>query len=94
MDIKKVLVSDPTDVIATDLLKAKGVSVDINTGLNESQLVQVIPEYDALIVRSGTTVTKKIIEAGRKLKVIGRAGVGVDNIDVDAATKQGILVIK
>jgi D-3-phosphoglycerate dehydrogenase len=94
MDIKKVLVADPTDAIATELLKTKGVTVDIKTGLNESQLVEIIPDYDGLIVRSGTTVTKKIIEAGTKLKVIGRAGVGVDNIDVEVATKQGILVIK
>jgi len=93
MQINKVLVADPTDAVAVDLLKANGVVVDVNTGLNEGQLVQVIPEYDALIVRSGTQVTKKIIEAGSKLKVIGRAGVGVDNIDVEAATKQGILVI-
>ena len=114
MNIEKVLVSDPTDQVAIDLLTAKGVKVDVNTGLNEGQLIQIIPvcsvtyapilvcncnlsseqEYDALIVRSGTTVTAKIIEAGKKLKVIGRAGVGVDNIDVPVATKQGVLVIK
>jgi len=93
LKIEKVLVSDPLDAIAINLLKTKEVSVDINTGLNESQLIQIIPEYDALIVRSGTQVTANIIKAGKKLKVIGRAGVGVDNIDVPAATKQGIVVV-
>src|SRR5690606_12806545 len=62
-------------------------------GLSEDELVGIIGEYDTLLVRSQTTVTEKILEAGKKLKVVGRAGVGVDNIDLEAATKRGIIVI-
>src|SRR5690606_14977734 len=63
------------------------------TGLAPEELIEIIGEYDGLIVRSATRVTADVIEAGRRLKVVGRAGVGVDNIDVDAATRRGILVI-
>jgi len=66
--------------------------VDVKTGLKEDELCGILGDYDALLVRSGTEVTAKVIQAGRKLRFIGRAGVGVDNIDVDAATRQGIIV--
>ena len=67
--------------------------VDIKTGLTPEELTSIIGDYDALLVRSQTKVSAKIIGAGKKLKVIGRAGVGVDNIDVDEATRRGILVV-
>jgi D-3-phosphoglycerate dehydrogenase len=67
--------------------------VDVRTGLSEDELVDVIGEYDALVVRSGTKVVARVIEAAKRLQVIGRAGVGVDNIDVNAATERGILVV-
>src|SRR5690606_29465806 len=67
--------------------------VDIKTGLSPEELLQVIEEYDGLIVRSQTQVTREVIERGHNLKVIGRAGVGVDNIDLEAATENGIIVV-
>lgn len=87
----KVLVSDPLSNEGLEILK-EHFTVDVITGLSEDELSKIIKDYDALVIRSGTTVTQKIIEAADKLKVIGRAGVGVDNVDVDAATKKGIIV--
>lgn len=90
----KVLVSDPiSDLGLQQLTEASDVEVVKNTGLSEDELVAVIGQYDALLVRSQTKVTRRIMEAGMKLKVIGRAGVGVDNIDLEAATSLGIVVI-
>ncbi len=88
----KVLVSDPIDQVGIDIL-SQVAQVDVKTGLSAQELVEIISEYDALMLRSGTKVTKEIIEAGSKLQIIGRAGVGVDNIDVPAATRQGIIVV-
>lgn len=90
--MSKVLVSDPIDQIGIDIL-SQVAQVDVKTGLSPDQLVQIIPDYDALMIRSGTRVTQEIIEAGTQLKIIGRAGVGVDNVDVPAATRRGILVV-
>lgn len=87
----KVLVSDPLAKEGVAILK-EFAEVDEITDLSEDELVKIIGKYDALIVRSGTQVTAKIIDAADKMKYIGRAGVGVDNIDVDAATKKGIIV--
>lgn len=90
----KVLVSDPiSDLGIEQLVNAEDVIVDKKTGLSEDELVQIIGEYDALLVRSQTKVTEKIMIAATKLKVIGRAGVGVDNINLEAATSRGIIVI-
>jgi D-3-phosphoglycerate dehydrogenase len=88
----KVLVSDPIDQAGIDIL-SQVAQVDVKTGLPQEELVKIIPEYDALMLRSGTKVTQQIIEAGTQLKIIGRAGVGVDNIDVPAATRHGIVVV-
>ena len=88
----KVLVSDPIDQAGLDIL-SQVAQVDIKTGLSNEELVQIIPEYDALMIRSGTRVTPEIIEAGNQLKIIGRAGVGVDNVDVPSATRKGIVVV-
>ncbi|MBD1900204.1 phosphoglycerate dehydrogenase [Coleofasciculus sp. FACHB-64] len=90
--MSKVLVSDPIDQVGIDIL-SQVAQVDIKTGLSPEELVRIMPEYDALMIRSGTHVTKEIIEAGTQLKIIGRAGVGVDNVDVPAATRQGIVVV-
>jgi D-3-phosphoglycerate dehydrogenase len=90
---KRVLVADPIHEQGRALLAATpGLAVDVVTGLDEPALCQRIGDYDALIVRSKTRVTASVIKAGKKLKVIGRAGIGVDNIDVAAATEQGIVV--
>ena len=88
----KVLVSDSIDQAGIEIL-SQVAQVDVKTGLPPEELVKIIPEYDALMLRSGTKVTQEIIEAGTKLKIIGRAGVGVDNIDVPAATRHGIVVV-
>jgi len=88
----KVLVSDPIDQVGIDIL-SQVATVDIKIGLPPAELVQIIGEYDALMIRSGTQVTKDVIEAGTQLKIIGRAGVGVDNVDVEAATRKGIVVV-
>jgi len=88
----KVLVSDKLAQEGVDILK-RVAEVDIKTGLPEDELCKIIGDYDALVIRSGTQVTAKVIEAARNLKIIGRAGVGVDNVDVPAATEKGIIVV-
>jgi D-3-phosphoglycerate dehydrogenase / 2-oxoglutarate reductase len=88
----KVLVSDPIDQTGIDIL-SQVAQVDVRTGLTPEQLQQIIGDYDALMIRSGTQVTAAIIEAATRLKIIGRAGVGVDNVDVEAATQRGVLVV-
>src|SRR3989339_611491 len=75
------------------MFKNAGIEADMKTGLSEDEIVKIIPQYDALIVRSETKVTPKIIEAGKNLKIIGRAGVGVDNVDLPTATKNGVIVV-
>ncbi|SFI56548.1 D-3-phosphoglycerate dehydrogenase [Paenibacillus sp. UNC496MF] len=90
----KVLVSDPiSDLGIQKLVDAEDVTVDKKPGLSEDELVAIIGDYDALLVRSQTRVTARIMDAGKSLKVVGRAGVGVDNIDLEAATQRGIIVI-
>ena len=70
-----------------------GIEVTFKTGLSEDEIVAMIADYSAIVVRSQTKVTPRIIDAAPKLKAIGRAGVGVDNVDIDAATKRGIIVM-
>lgn len=90
----KVLISDKLEKEGVDVLKTeKEISVDLKPGISVKDLLHVIKEYDALIVRSGTKVTKEVLEAGTRLKVIGRAGVGLDNVDVEAASKRGVIVM-
>ncbi|SCW27677.1 D-3-phosphoglycerate dehydrogenase [Paenibacillus tianmuensis] len=90
----KVLVMDGISDMGIQLLyDAPDVEVEKKNGLSEDELVAIIADYDALLVRSATKVTERIMGAGSKLKVVGRAGVGVDNIDLEAATKRGIVVI-
>ncbi|MBE9116156.1 phosphoglycerate dehydrogenase [Lusitaniella coriacea LEGE 07157] len=90
--MSKVLVSDPIDSAGIDIL-SQVAQVSVQTKLPPEELVKIIPEYDALMVRSGTRVTQEVIDAGTHLKIIGRAGVGVDNIDIPAATRRGIVVV-
>ncbi|HOK40877.1 MAG TPA: hydroxyacid dehydrogenase [bacterium] len=89
----KILVSDSMSQKGIQILKNAGFTVDVKTGLPENEIVKIISDYDAQIVRSATKVTKNIIDAATKLKVIGRAGEGVDNIDVSAAKSKGIIVM-
>lgn len=90
----KILVSDSiSEYGLKKLLDADDVKVDIITNLDQKGLIEIIDDYDGLMVRSNTKVTKEVIDAANNLKVIGRAGVGVDNIDVKAASEKGIVVI-
>lgn len=90
----KVLVTDKINEIAKNiLLEGENIEVDMLSTKSENELCEIIGEYDALMIRSETKVTKKILESAKKLKIIGRAGVGVDNIDVDAATQIGVIVV-
>ncbi|CAG9858819.1 unnamed protein product [Phyllotreta striolata] len=93
MDIKKVFVADAVDSACVELLKKFSIQVTCKYKLPKDQLKAEIATYDALIVRSDTKVTADVIEAGKNLKVIGRAGAGVDNIDINAATAKNILVL-
>lgn len=90
---KKVLVSDPLSEQGIAVLRQAGLEVDVNTGLPEEELVKIIHQYHGLVVRSQTKVTAKIIAAAKNLKVVGRAGVGVDNVDLEAATEHGVIVL-
>ena len=93
-DTFKVLVADPiSDTGIAELQADPQLDVDVKLGRSEDEILTDIADYDALIVRSQTTVTPKIIEAADKLRAIGRAGVGVDNIDQPAATSRGIVVM-
>jgi len=90
--VPKILVADPLAEDGLERLRQAG-EVTVVSKLGEAELIGQIPDFDALVVRSETRVTARVIEAGRKLRVVGRAGVGVDNIDVAAATRKGILVV-
>ncbi|MGB0907025.1 MAG: phosphoglycerate dehydrogenase [Maricaulaceae bacterium] len=89
----KVLIADKMSVAATEVFKSRGVDVDVITGLSKDELIKIIPEYDGLAVRSSTRPDAEIITAATNLKVIGRAGIGVDNIDIKAATDRGVVVM-
>ncbi|KAI9915675.1 hypothetical protein PsorP6_008543 [Peronosclerospora sorghi] len=90
----RVLCSDPIASICPDLLRAAGHDVTCSSvGLSHAELVDQVPGYDVLIVRSGSKVDREVLEAADKLQLIGRAGTGVDNIDMVNATKQGVLVM-
>ena len=92
--MKKVLVSDNISEKGIEVFqKTEGIEVDVKVGLQPEGLKAAIKDYDGLVVRSATKVTRDIIEAADKLKVIGRAGTGTDNIDKEAATKRGIVVM-
>ena len=90
----RVLVSDSlSDSGLKPLRSAPDIRVDVRTNLSHAELLEVIGDYDALLVRSSTTVSADVIQAGKRLRVVARAGVGVDNIDVDAATQAGVIVV-
>lgn len=89
----KVLVSDNISPKGVDILEKAGLKVDVKTGMTPEELKKVIGKYDGLVIRSATKVTKEIVEAAKKLKVVGRAGSGLDNVDKVAATKHGVVVM-
>jgi D-3-phosphoglycerate dehydrogenase / 2-oxoglutarate reductase len=93
MTAPRVLIADQLSPAAVDIFKQRGVAADVKVGLAKEELEKIIADYDGLAVRSATKATEKIIAAATNLKVIGRAGIGVDNIDVKAATAKGIIVM-
>src|SRR6266403_1041471 len=94
MDSPKVLISDPISERGVDeLSRDRALEVTVKTGLSERELVALIPSFSAIVVRSQTKITAAILNAGVKLRVVGRAGVGVDNVDVETATRRGIVVL-
>lgn len=93
MTAPKVLISDKLDPLAVEIFEKKGCKVDFKTGLTPEELKKIIGQYDGLAVRSETKVTAEIIEAAKNMKVIGRAGIGVDNVDIPKCTEKGIVVM-
>lgn len=90
----RILVCDPISEKGIEVFKQDPeIEVDVKLNLSEAEICEIIFDYHAVVVRSQTKITKKILEAGRQLKVVGRAGVGIDNIDVEAATLRGIVVV-
>ena len=89
----KVLISDAMSNVAQKIFEKNNISFDVKTGLSEEKSIKIIPEYDGMVVRAATKVTKKIIEAAKSMKAIGRAGAGVDNIDVTVAKERNMIVM-
>jgi D-3-phosphoglycerate dehydrogenase / 2-oxoglutarate reductase len=89
----KILISDKMSNKVEDVLKSKSIDYDIKTGLEPNELKSIIDDYDGILIRSATKLTSDILENCSNLKVIGRAGVGVDNVDIEVATKNKILVM-
>jgi D-3-phosphoglycerate dehydrogenase / 2-oxoglutarate reductase len=93
MTAPRVLIADQLSPAAVAIFKERGVATDVKVGLAKEELEKIVNDYDGLAVRSATKVTEKVIAAAGNLKVVGRAGIGVDNIDVKAATAKGIIVM-
>jgi D-3-phosphoglycerate dehydrogenase len=91
--MKKVLIADKADKLCETVLRDKGLEPVVKTGMTPVELKSCISEYDAIIVRSATTLTRELIEAATNLKAVARAGSGVDNIDVPACSEKGVLVM-
>ena len=89
----KVLISDKMDPKAAQIFRERGVEVDEKPGLSKDELIAIIGGYDGLAIRSATKVTKDVLAAATNLKVVGRAGIGVDNVDIPAASAQGVVVM-
>jgi D-3-phosphoglycerate dehydrogenase / 2-oxoglutarate reductase len=89
----RVLISDKLSPAAVAIFQERGVEVDVKPGLDKDELASIIGDYDGLAIRSATKVTAKLLESAKKLKVVGRAGIGVDNVDIPAATQRGVIVM-
>jgi D-3-phosphoglycerate dehydrogenase len=89
----RVLISDQLSPAAVEIFRQRGVEADVKTGLSKDELLKIIGDYDGLAIRSATKADKDVLAAAKKLKVIGRAGIGVDNVDIPAATARGIVVM-
>ena len=91
--MSKVLISDSLSPRAVEIFKELGIDADVMTGMKPDELIACIGEYDGLAIRSATKVTADVLDAAKNLKVIGRAGIGVDNVDIDGASERGIVVM-
>src|ERR1700693_2612329 len=89
----KVLISDKLSPAAVDIFRRRGVDVDLKPGLSAPELRAIIAPYDGLAVRSATKVTRELLDVATNLKVVGRAGIGVDNVDIRSATARGVVVM-
>ena len=89
----KVLISDKLSPKAEKIFTERGIEVDVITGLERDELIKIIAKYDGLAIRSSTKVTQKVLDAASNLKVVGRAGIGVDNVDIPYATSKGVAVM-
>ncbi len=89
----RVLIADKLSPTAVQIFKDRGVETDVKTGLERDELIKIIGDYDGIAIRSATKVTSKVLEAAKKLKVVGRAGIGVDNVEIPAATAKGVIVM-
>ena len=89
----KVLIADKLSPAAVAIFKERGVEADVKTGLSKDELLKIVDQYDGIAIRSATKITADVIRAAKKLKVVGRAGIGVDNVDIPAATAAGVIVM-
>ena len=89
----KVLISDKLSPSAAKIFRERGVDTDVKPGLSPDELLNIIGDYDGLAIRSATKVTEEVLNAATNLRVVGRAGIGVDNVDIWAATKRGVIVM-
>ncbi len=89
----KVLIADKLSPAAVAIFKERGVEADVKTGLTKEELLKIVDQYDGIAIRSATKLTADVIKAAKNLKVVGRAGIGVDNVDIPAATGAGVIVM-
>ena len=89
----KILIADKLSPAAVAIFKDRGVEADVKTGLTKEELLKIVDQYDGIAIRSATKITADVIKAAKKLKVVGRAGIGVDNVDIPAATAAGVIVM-
>src|SRR5689334_24388168 len=89
----KVLIADKLSPAAVAIFKERGVDADVKPGLAKDELLAIVEQYDGIAIRSATKVTADVIKAAKNLKVVGRAGIGVDNVDIPAATAAGVIVM-
>jgi D-3-phosphoglycerate dehydrogenase len=89
----KVLIADKLSPAAVAIFRERGVEADVKTGLSKDELLKIVADYDGIAIRSATKITAEVIKAAKRLKVVGRAGIGVDNVDIPAATAAGVIVM-
>ena len=89
----KVLIADKLSPAAVAIFRERGVDADVKTGLTKEELIKIVDQYDGIAIRSATKLTADVLKAAKNLKVVGRAGIGVDNVDIPAATAAGVIVM-